>query len=523
VWLLGGGRGEECSRVARCWGLAIVLASLITGGGASAQDRPSEAELFGATPPPVTPGAPAPPSESVSAAATPEAALDALPTPSAQSEAADPLTIGGLVYQRFLVSGNSVQEPGEYTLRAPTWLDVYLDARPNDRIRAYTLARVMFDRTLADDTPGVFGGGSPGAAEGTSGTASLDSLTQQGTRQPKFMLDQLWLRFDLAHRLFVTVGVQHVHWGTGRFWAPTDYLHLQRRNPLDTFDARPGTAMIKLHLPVESKAWNFYGYALSESTDRTDSLSQIAVAGRAEFVLGTMELGFGAFLGRGHSPRFAADLSLGLGDFDLYSELAVRDAAEIDRVEYSPEGAESSDEGDGSGYPSPESIDAAYPVYRYLGYRPQLVVGATYSQKYTDNDTMTLGAEFFFNGLGYGDSSPYVGLVLPHSSELSDPATFLYLGTAYAAVFANFPAPFSLEDHTFGVSTIANLSDQSLISRFDYSVVMLRKLRVEAFVDFRYGRPDGEFRFGINEELGGYVLSRAPDWLDFGFALRMSL
>ncbi len=61
----------------------------------------------------------------------------------------------------------------------------------------------------------------------------------------------MWLNFDILHTAFVTAGKQHVRWGTARFWAPTDYLHLQPRNPLLPFDARTGTTMLKVEVPWE--------------------------------------------------------------------------------------------------------------------------------------------------------------------------------------------------------------------------------------------------------------------------------
>ncbi len=148
----------------------------------------------------------------------------------------------------------------------------------------------------------------------------------------------MWLRFDVAHTVFVTAGKQHVRWGTGHFWAPTDFLHLRPRNPLDVFDARTGTTMLKLHLPVESRAWNFYGYLLTESNTSTPTLGSVAAATRAELVLGPAELGLGAVGQRSQKPKFAADLSFGVGDVDVYGELGLRSGNKIDRVRYDANG-----------------------------------------------------------------------------------------------------------------------------------------------------------------------------------------
>ncbi len=545
-----------------------VLSCLLCASTAYAQDRPSEADMFGGAPPAAnappsssSSGTPAPnapnPAQAPSDAAAPvPAAAGAVAEPAAPNpspgetrdsqvlgatssamfteEAApeDPLKLGGQLYLRAQSTASRGQAPGNWSFSAPSLLDAYLDARPNDRVRGFVLARMVFDPTLpasASDSESIRAVSATGS---TSGSQSLSSLFQQPTRGPTVSLDQMWLRFDVAHTVFVTAGKQHVRWGTGHFWAPSDFLHLRPRNPLDVFDARTGTTMLKLHLPIESQAWNFYGYLLTENNGPTSTLGSVAAAARAELVLGPAELGLGMLGRRSQKPKFAGDLSFGIGDFDVYGELALRSGNEIDRVRY-----------DAGAMPAPAStppswqtpadaaraaleqvVDAYYPVYRSTGYKPQVVGGAGYTRKYNDNDTFTVGAEYFYNGLGYDSPVAYPGLVLPHSLSLNDSANFFYLGRHYGALYVTFPAPFSFDNHTFTLSTLGNLSDQSFITRFDYSLVALTHLRFEAFVSARYGNENGEFRFGVQHlNLGGTDFTRAPALLDFGIALRIAI
>jgi hypothetical protein len=542
-------------RLVRAAGVALGALSVALRSGA--QDRPSETDMFGEPPPSnATPapsaeaqGTPAPGS---AAPGPPAAATPAAPTtpPGASSrdsdimggsstpmfsEAAapdDPLELGGQLYLRTQWSGLQGQDPADFSLSAPALLDLFLDARPNERVRGFVLGRMAFDPTLPVN--GSSGGTNAplDASAGVEGSQALSSLFAPRTRGPNATLDQMWLRFDVDHTLFVTAGKQHVRWGTGRFWAPTDFLHLQRRNPLDVFDARTGTTMLKLHLPIEALAWNFYAYGLLEGTGATSTLDAMAGALRAELVLGPAELGLGALVQRHQQPKLAADLSAGVGDFDLYGELALRAGSELDRVHYAP-GASVPEPAQAPSWQTPEDtarlqlaqvIDAYYPVYRSDGVKVQAVGGLTYSRRYNDNDTFTLGAEYFYNGLGYNTPAAYPGLVLPHSSELESSATFFYLGRQYAAVFVTFPAPFSLDNHTFTLSTLGNLSDASFITRFDYSLLALTHLRFEAFASARYGSENGEFRFGVKGlRLGDIPFSRAPALLDFGLALRIAI
>lgn len=568
--------------------LAVMLAVAALGvaAAAQAQDRPSEDELFGAppsttpapsaaaassasptTPPPSDSNNPNPAAAQPASSGAPQGPVPAPETPatSAQSPATapnpaaisesnrdaqvlgagerapmfteeaapdDPLRIGGQLYLRLQSTASEGQSLKEFSLSAPSLLDVYLDARPNDRVRAFARGRMVYDPTLPATAGNGIGMAALPASGSTSGSPSLSSLYQSQTRDPRAYLDQMWINFDVAHRVFVTAGKQHVRWGTGRFWAPTDYLHLRPRNPLDVFDARTGTSMVKLHLPIESRQWNFYGYAITEGPDATQTLGNIAGAARAEFVLDTTELGLGVFGRRNGRPRFAADLSTGIGDFDFYGELALRYQSEVDRVRYEPN-ASIPPAPTAPSWQTPSDtalarlaqiVDTLYPTYRESGLRPQVVGGVNYSRKYNDNDTFTVGAEYFYNSLGYSSPTAYPGLVLPHSAPLSESANFFYLGRHYGALYVTFPAPYSLDTHTFTLSTLGNLSDQSFITRLDYSLVVLTHVRFEAFVSGRYGNEHGEFRFGIrNLDLGGFVFSRAAAFMDLGLALRVAI
>lgn len=525
----------------RVWGGAgVALLFVISAPSAGAQEaRPNEGDLFGA------PEAPQPQAEEAQPAAVGPAVptssnrdeqmlgqVDAPTQMSAEVAPPDPLTIGGLLYLRSQSSSRQGQAPNDWGFSTPTLVDAYFDARPNDRVRGFVLARMSYDPTLPETATQTTINGQVAGTGSPQGSQSLSSLFQQGTRRPRVIIDQLWLRFNVRSRVFITAGKQHVRWGTARFWAPGDFLHIRRRNPLDVFDARAGTTMLKLHLPVEDLGWNFYAYALTENVDATSTVGSVASAARAEFVLGQSELGFGGLLRQGAKPKAQADFSIGLGPVDLYAEVALRYGSEIDRVRYAPMAAlpvferrpawES--EAQWRQQNLAATVDALFPAYRKRGIQPQTVAGLTYSVQYADRDVLSFGAEYFYNPLGYDSPRDYPGLVLPRSAPLADPATFFYLGRHYGAIFATMPAPFNLDLHTFTVSTIGNLSDQSFISRFDYSYTLLTHMRLEAFTSVRYGRQEGEFRFGTgNLSVGSETFSLKPSLFDVGLALRVSI
>lgn len=510
--------------------LALAAALAVAVPPAAAQDRPPEEELFGApaaSPPP----APAPRAEEAAGRrGEDEAALfgaqgspNALPPPPeglVARDRDDPLRVGGQAYLRLQLFAQEDTAPEDWPLASPNLLDVYLDVRPNDRVRAFALARTLYDPTLADAVAGI-------------PEELVRSLDLEPPPNPRVVLDQLWLNFDLGRKAFVTAGKQHVKWGVGRFWNPTDFLHRVARDPLDVFDARTGTTMLKVHVPWEARGWNAYGVALVEDPrygggDAAGTLGGVLGGGRLEVVLGQVEVGLDALVGEGAKPRWGADVSAGVWELDVHAEAAFG-AARARWRERDPSAPLVPAPGQPGRYVLEEPADLA----------PQVVAGASWSGKYSDEDVVTVGAEWFFQDFAYGDRSVYPFLFagapaldaggLPYRR---DPGAFtsFYLGRHYAGAYASLPAPGSWNDTTFTLSAIGNLTDESFIVRLDHSVLALTYLRVETFAAAHLGTRGGEFRldFDVPPELAGaFGAFRAfgvdGPVVDVGIALRVSL
>jgi hypothetical protein len=443
---------------------------------------------------------PAPPLEPPPPTGPGDPSLAELPAPSDSDEIApesDPLRLGGMLYQRAISSIPAGDRPADYRLSTPTLVDVFLDSRPNNRVRGMIAGRLHYDPALprpqvASDTPAMSGY-----------PTSLAAVS----RGPSVALDQLWLRFDVKHLLFVIAGKQHVRWGTGRVWAPADFLHGQRRNPLERFDARAGTTMLKLHVPWESTGANFYACGLLDDSEPRARLGDVAGAARAEVVLGTAEVGATVLVQLGRRPKLGFDASAGFWNLDVHAEAALRDRDETDRVTVA--------EAPAIAPGSPGFIEQRYPATPGAReYAAQVVGGLAYNRRYGDNDMLTIGLEYFHNPLGYGSSDVYPGVLLARPTLLRDPGTFFYLGRQYGAAFLAMPAPFSWNHTTFALTMLTNLSDGSYVSRIDYTFDFFSNLRLEAFAALHHGR-QGEFRL---------VMFGSPDpLLDVGLALRVSL
>jgi hypothetical protein len=509
---------------------ALVAAALLAAAPALAQDRPSEEDLFGAPPsaseePPAAPEQPKPPPAGPEEVATPpdddRGARPGEPEPGAEdrltkrlAETRETLAIGGQLYLRAFLFARKDTPPSQWELTAPSLLDVYLDARPTDRVRGFVLVRGFHDPTASEvqpilPLPSEFDDGQPLPVPGA-----------QAREEFEVLLDQLWLRFDVGRRAFFTAGKQHVKWGVGRFWNPTDFLHRVRRNPLAPFDVRTGTTMVRLQVPWEARGWNLQAAAIleplvppiDETAPRAGQLGALGGALRSELVLGTAEVGVGGVVQKGRPARLGVDVSAGVWELDVYGELALRSAPELPLWREVP------------GATSSTPAFARFERFDPGGANPAATLGASWTGKYGDQDTLTIGAEYFYNRNGYADATIYPWLLLQ-----GDFAPF-YLGQHYAGAYVLLPGPGSWDTASFTLSALGNLSDGSVLGRLDYSLVVLTYLRFEAFLAAHAGTIGGEFRLGLDvppQDLGGGVVTPrvqvgAPTF-DAGVALRLAL
>ncbi len=384
------------------------------------------------------------------------------------AEADDRLTLGGKLYLRADAAIVDDAELGDTALSSPNLLDLFADVRPNDRVRGYAAGRFRYDFTVA----------------------SGDTDTWGNTLEPgSVTLDQLWLKFDVGRVAYVTTGRQRIKWGSGRFWNPTDFLNTQALDALSAtvFDERTGVTLLKVHVPIEKIGANLYAVG---SFDGADSFEQVGGALRTEWVVSTAELALSAAAREGDPLRLGADLSAGLGPVDVHVESAVRHGDDSPYYE----GTFNLDK-----FKFPEEVS------REDDWIPQVVAGAEVGIKYSDRDSLYLGAEYFYNDAGYADSK-----LLPYLL-FEGAYTPFYLGQHYAAAYLYLPAPGRWDDGSVTVSTLANLSDRTYVSRVDVSHRALTYLQLNAYAAYHHG-DNGEFHFS-------YELEPIPGVLDDGLSI----
>ncbi len=391
----------------------------------------------------------------------------------------DTLAIGGTMWLQIQATAFDEGPIGESALSSPNLVDVFLDGRPNDRLRGFLQGRLTYDPTAGD-----------------AGGGSVLDLGGGGQAETQVQLDQLWLRFDVARTVFVTAGKQRIRWGSGRLWNPTDFLNQQRLNPIALFDIRLGVPLIKAHVPVESLGWNFYAVANLEGAS---ALERVGGAVRAELLLGDTELSLSAALRQGSAQRFGIDFTAPIWDFDVRVELALVHDDPNPRLPAFDERVLTDDTLEVLSNPNvnvtAEDVIVAYvpePINRRRDWIPQVVVGTEIAIRYSDRDTLILGLEYFFNDAGYADEDVYPRLLLAGRFNPLD------VGRHYLGFFGSLIGPGDWDDTSLVVSAIANLSDLSGVVRGDLSFQLLTFLSFRVFANAFWGTGAFSPQIGFN-------------------------
>lgn len=417
----------------------------------------------------------------------------------------NPLQIGGKYYQRLVISGAEGRTVGNTPINSPMQFDGFLDAQPNDRVRGFIDARLFYD----PNRPATSTSGS--SFQFSSISTAPSSLTATTvSNNPSVVLDQAWVKFDVARTAFITVGKQHVKWGAARFWNPTDFFHTQVRDPLTTSDLRLGNNMVKVAIPFEKQKSALYFLGLFDNPAPASTLSQMGAAVRAETMLFGAEVGAEYVVRGSRTPVIGADLSAPLGPFDIYAEAALHTGAPFPFYQVN-----------GSLTPGLDISTIISEENRKAPY-VQASGGINYQFAWMENRVATLGVEYFYNGLGTTDGKAYPALIFF--------GTFrpFYTGMHYGAAYLMLEGPDAEKRTSYTLSVLSNLSDASVVARLDFSYRVLTYLTLEAFLAGHAGSKGGEFRFTLNAPLVNYKgtnvgpLDIPAPTFDFGLGMRMA-
>lgn len=421
--------------------LSIVLLGGLSGSRLQAQDQRDE-DIFGETP--------------AAKPAGPES------TGSGRTQTLiDTLQIGG----RLEIRSNSGQEEQQKFTEASfsqlKTADIYFDTRPNKDMRVFLRQRFEEQRP----TPAL-----SGASGATSCTDCVSSK-----------IDELWFKWDLNDQLFFTYGKQHLKWGSSRFWNPTDFTAREVRDPFALFDRRLGTELLKINFPQEKQGHNYYAVLQFDEAKRNDD---ILLALRAEFSVGSSaELALSAQTGRANPHKLGIDLSSALGPLDVNLEAAATQRQQ--RTFY-------------RGTIDAEKLELPQPYQDEDSWFYQASGGVRQTVKYNADDTFTVGAEYFWNELGYDERQlELYSLVFSQSAPL-------YAGRRYVGAYFLLPNPGNWDETSFFANAIANLSDQTYVSRLTATWEIVDAATLEVFASRCFGEY-GELCFKVPESYRSFA------------------
>jgi hypothetical protein len=372
----------------------------------------------------------------------------------------DTMQIGGRLELRSSSSQAENQLFQEGSFASSKTADIYFDTRPSEEIRVFLRTRLSEQETLIPNTS-------------TGENTRVTTLRQD--------IDELWFKWDLARSVFITYGKQHLKWGSGQIWNPTDFTARETKDPFDLFDRRLGQNLLKIHVPNEKMGFNYYAVVQFDDAERNEDLG-LALRGEFAF-LGTGELALTAQARSNAPQRLGVDVSSALGPIDVNVEAAFTKRQK--RTFFR------------DGVLEDELIVLPTPYQDEDKTFKQVASGVRYAVKYSADDSVYFGAEYFYNELGYEERFPEL-----YSFVLRE-SPYLYSGRRYVSGYVRLPNPGDWNKTSFFLTGLGNLSDKTSIGRLTGTWLVANYATFEAWAQRCFGEY-GELCFKIPENLKEY-------------------
>jgi hypothetical protein len=302
--------------------------------------------------------------------------------------------------------------------------------------------------------------------------AELSGTDSAGVMPAEFMVRELFVDANIARHVYLRAGKQVLQWGRCFFWNPTDLINVERKPFIEKIGYREGALGLKMHVPFGTRA-NLYGFADLHDSRSIDSL---AGAGKAEVLLGGVEMALSAWGKRGHKPVIGFDMS-----FPLFGAVGSLEASITD----------------GANYPTVTVDDSGYLAIRDRSGRwyPRIALGVLAILDFFGvDDRLNLGAEFYFNGAAHSkklltDERRYP--LRPEfpgdtSAVTLDKGEFFFANglyeensnaMGYAALFSSVK-DFITSDLTLDLNAVVNVNDWSAVVTAALTYTTLQNLSV---------------------------------------------
>ena len=360
------------------------------------------------------------------------------------------------------------------------------DGFSDGRISQSGTVKLYFDAVLEDGLRFYFQQKFVNALEQEQELVSLmvSELSQQND------VEQLWLKFTLNERYYFTLGKQPTKLGAGFVWQTTDFINVDRFNPLDLSDQRLGVNLIKVQVPFSKLGMNLYGIA---QLDDAETLDEIGAMLRLEYLSKSAEYALSINSRKRQALRLGFDVSTGLGIVDWLLSVAYVHNDPSPFFVKGPRLLNITPLGD---FTVPRSIDRSDEWFQ------QISTGFLFSNSVDGNKTLLINGEFFYNEAGYENaqylSSAIISSLVPNSGISFNPLYFSQYYTAWGATLMGLGRD---KDKSIGVILIANMNDETGVMQFIYRAKPFRDLSMSASAGWFIGE-NGTFRPNVDFDTG---------------------
>jgi hypothetical protein len=295
---------------------------------------------------------------------------------------------------------------------------LFFDARPDEEFRVFGKTEITYPFTTDEER-------------------SMDEVIS---------IRELFADINWKNILFFRAGKHMISWGVGYFFSPADILNITPIDPENPEIEREGPVSLKVHMPIDIH--NLYLYIIANDITKPD---EIALAPKAEFVIGNLETGLGGIYQKDLAPMGVLTLSFPFLDIDIFAEGVVSYGANKVFLQETDASVE---------HPSGLMVVEKDDEFFFSG-----TIGFMFSLTHINIEweEVSFYGQYYYNGYGYDDPSLFrnqagIGTLLV-SGDISV-QDILETGMHYMAASIIWTALFDT-DFSFILFWIGNLSDGS--------------------------------------------------------------
>jgi hypothetical protein len=316
----------------------------------------------------------------------------------------------------------------------------------------------------------------------------VDHISQLDTTT--ISLREMFVDFSIKNKVYVRTGKQVLQWGRCYLWNPTDYINIDKKIFLTRIGYQEGTYGLRFHVPWGAK-YNWYTFV---DTQNADSMKQVPVATKFEFLVGRTEMALNYWVKDSFRSAYGYDFSTRVGSFDILGEASASYGDTKEKIKVQ------------------NNILEKYILEDKWVTKASLDL-AKYFKLNGIPDRITLRGEFFYNSDGYTENVFSDKNIYNYSTPIMNGSTVVsasgtkkdylvdsgiyeanYHSKYYAALFTSLDR-FIIPDMILSLNAIRNLSDDSMILVTGVNYKDLSDFSLGLETRFYIGKDNMEYTF----------------------------